>query len=95
MRLIALAAFAGLLSFGFAGQVEAGKATTVETTLKTVNEACGTHSAGVLNVSCNRKCGSTTCDYKCKEQKCTVTINRKVMIMHRPGVTRTMVAPGH
>ena len=69
-------------SFVFAAVVAAGSllvandvwATKVETSRDTVNAQCGTSGTG--NVNCTKTCGSTTCDFSCKDNKCSVTIRR-------------------
>ena len=52
---------------------EAG-ATTVDTSRASVESQCGKSSAN--SIGCARKCGSSTCAYSCKGDKCTVSIGR-------------------
>lgn len=52
----------------------AAGATTVDTSRTSVEGQCGKSSA--QSIGCARKCGSSTCAYKCEGQKCTVSIGR-------------------
>ena len=69
-------------SFLFAAVVAAGSflvandvwATKIETTRSTVNAQCNTSGSG--DVNCTKTCGSTTCDFSCKGDKCSVNIRQ-------------------